>query len=167
MERVGLYPGTFDPVTRGHVDIIERASRMMDRLIVGVSVREGKSPLFDLGERMSLLKASIAHLDTVEVRPFEGLLVDYAQSVGAQLVVRGLRAITDFEYEFQMALMNRSLAPDLETVFLMTHHEWIYLSSSLVKEIARHGGDVERFLPEPVATRLASKLGGDTTDELA
>lgn len=156
---IGLYPGTFDPVTLGHVDVIERASRMLSKVVVGVSRHENKTPLFDLEERIRLLEESVAHLGNVEVKPFSGLLVEFAHHVGASVMVRGLRAVTDFDYEFQMALMNRSMDDSLETIFLMTHHKWIYLSSSLVREIATHGGDCAPYVPAPVQAALVERYG--------
>ena len=156
---LGLYPGTFDPVTLGHVDIIERASRMLKQVVVGVSRHEDKTPLFGLEDRIRLVEASVAHLDNVEVLPFSGLLVEFARSIGAGVMVRGMRAVTDFDYEFQMAMMNRSMDESLETVFLMTHHKWIYLSSSLVREIASHGGDCAPYVPAPVQAALVERFG--------
>jgi pantetheine-phosphate adenylyltransferase len=158
MGLTGLCPGTFDPVTNGHLDIIERASRHFDRLVVGVLQNPSKAPLFSVEERVSLLKEVTAGLEGVEVGSFSGLLVDYAKQQKASVIVKGLRAITDFENEMQMAQMNHRLG-DVETFFVSTNPNWSYLSSSLVKEIARLGGDVEGLVPPVVKERLVERLG--------
>jgi pantetheine-phosphate adenylyltransferase len=153
-----VYPGSFDPVTRGHEDLIRRSLAFVDRVIVAVSVNVAKQPLFTLEERVSLLRETI-RLPEVEIRSFDGLLVDFARSVGAAVIVRGLRAVSDFEYEFQMALMNRTLAPTLETVFLVPAFDLTYLSSSLVREVARFGGDVSQLVQPSVQQALRKKFG--------
>jgi pantetheine-phosphate adenylyltransferase len=157
MGLTGLCPGTFDPVTNGHLDIIERASRHFDRLVVGVLQNPSKAPLFSVEERVSLLKEVTGGLKGVEVGSFSGLLVDYAKQQGANVIVKGLRAITDFDYELQMAQMNHRLG-GVETFFVTTNPTWSYLSSSLVKDIARLGGDVEGLVPPLVRERLRDRL---------
>jgi pantetheine-phosphate adenylyltransferase len=154
-----LCPGTFDPVTNGHVDIIERAAQQFDRLVVAVLDNPAKQPLFGVEERVAMLKEATAGIDRVEVASFSGLLVEYARRVGAKVIVKGLRAVTDFEYEIQMAQMNQRLA-GVETFFMTTAPTWSYLSSSLVREVARFGGDVGGLVPPVVAERLREKLGG-------
>ena len=163
--RVGVYPGTFDPVTNGHLDIIGRAVKVVDKLVVGVAVNAGKGPLFTLKERVEMCRKEVAALKLtvpVEIVPFDTLLMDFVVSLNATVIIRGLRAVSDFEYEFQMACMNHHLAPSVETVFLMTAQEYFYVSSSLVKEVATFGGDVTPFLPEPVRLRLAARLAQRT-----
>lgn len=157
-DRIGVYPGSFDPVTRGHEDLIRRSLAFVDRVIVGVAVNVAKAPLFTLEERVALLRETI-RLPHVDVRSFDGLLVEFARSVGASLIVRGLRAVSDFEYEFQMALMNRTLDPKLETVFLVPAFDLTYLSSSLVREVARFGGDVSQLVQPAVQQALRKKFG--------
>ena len=162
-ERVGLYPGTFDPVTNGHLDVIGRAARILDRLVVGVAINIGKSPLFPLEERVELVRAETdviaARTGTlIEVRPFEGLLVGFAQELGASMIIRGLRAVTDFDYEFQMAGMNRRLDHDIEAVFLMASETNQFISSRFVKEIARLGGDVSSFVPKLTLERTLARV---------
>jgi pantetheine-phosphate adenylyltransferase len=159
MGLTALCPGTFDPVTNGHLDIIERAARRFSALVVGVLDNPAKQPLFGVEERVSLLKEVTHDLKNVEVDAFTGLLVDYATRRGADLVVKGLRAVTDFEYEIQMAQMNHSLA-GLETLFMTTAPQWSFLSSSLVREVAKFGGDVSGLVPPVVAERLRERLGG-------
>ena len=156
--RIGVYPGSFDPLTRGHEDLIRRSLAFVDRVIVAVAVNVAKQPLFTLEERVSLLRETMRHPE-VEIRSFDGLLVDFARSVGAAVIVRGLRAVSDFEYEFQMALMNRTLAPTLETVFLVPAFDLTYLSSSLVREVARFGGDVSSLVQPVVQQALRKKFG--------
>ena len=154
-----LYPGSFDPITNGHLDVIERASHLFDEVLVAVAYNaEKKSGLFDIPERIEMIEKATAHNDRIRVVHFQGLLVDYAREVGAIALVRGLRAISDFEYEFQMALMNRKLEPKLETVFLMPREEYTYVSSRLVKEVARLGGDIASLVPEGVAFDLQEKF---------
>jgi pantetheine-phosphate adenylyltransferase len=156
--RIAVYPGSFDPVTRGHEDLIRRSLAFVDRVIVAVAVNVAKQPLFTLEERVALLRETV-RLPEVEVQSFEGLLVEFAQRVGASVIVRGLRAVSDFEYEFQMALMNRTLAPRLETVFLVPAFDLTYLSSSLVREVARFGGDVSQLVQPAVQQALRRKFG--------
>ena len=153
-----LVPGSFDPVTNGHLDIIRRAAAMFDTVLIAVARNYSKSPLFDLEERVAILTEVCQDLPNVSIDSFEGLLVNYAAENGATVIVKGLRAVSDFEYELQMALMNRRLKQDVETVFLMTGAEHSYLSSSIVKEIARLGGSVEGLVPQSVERRLQSKL---------
>ena len=154
MKGLAVYPGSFDPITNGHLDLIRRGPGLFDRLIVAVLRNTEKSNLFSVEERLDLLRESVADLPTVEVAVFDGLLVDFAHDRGARHILRGIRALSDFEYEFQMALMNRRLAPDLETVFLMPREEFTFLSSKLVREVARLGGPVDAFVPPPVALRI-------------
>ncbi|MEP6754644.1 MAG: pantetheine-phosphate adenylyltransferase [Chthonomonadales bacterium] len=154
-----IVPGSFDPVTNGHIDIIQRASGLFDSVTVAVALNNSKSALFSVDERVEHVRSAIAHLHNVEVTTFEGLLVDFAIKRGASAIVKGLRAVSDFEYELQMALMNRRLHPEVETIFLMTGAEFSYLSSSIVKEIARLGGDVEGLVTESVKQHLKQKFG--------
>ena len=156
--RIAVYPGSFDPVTRGHEDLIRRSLAFVDRVIVGVAVNVAKQPLFTLEERVGLLQDAV-RLPGVEVQSFDGLLVEFARRVGASVIVRGLRAVSDFEYEFQMALMNRTLDPKLETVFLVPAFDLTYLSSSLVREVARFGGDVSQLVQPVVQQALRNKFG--------
>jgi pantetheine-phosphate adenylyltransferase len=154
-----VYPGSFDPVTNGHLDVIQRSATTFERLVVAVGRNSGKSPIFTADERVDLLRASCARWPNVTVTSFEGkLLVQFARESGAQVLIKGLRAVSDFEYEFQMALANRKLAPDIETLFMMTSQEHLYLSSSIVKDIARLGGDVSAFVPPLVEERLREKF---------
>ena len=153
-----IYPGSFDPVTFGHIDIIRRSSRLVDELIVGVLNNNAKSPLFSVEERVRMLKEVTSDIPNIRILPFGGLLVDFAREVEAGMVIRGLRAITDFEYELQMAQTNHKLEPDLETAFLTTSLEYSYLSSTTVKEVAAFGGDISQFVPESVADRITEKL---------
>ena len=153
-----IYPGSFDPVTYGHLDIMKRAAALVDELIVGVLNNNAKTPLFSAEERVRMLEEITKEMPNVRIFPFEGLLVDFARKMKADLVIRGLRAITDFEYELQMAQTNHKLEPELETVFLTTSLEYSYLSSSTVKEVAAFGGDISRFVPEIVADRIAEKM---------
>ncbi|MGI8603338.1 MAG: pantetheine-phosphate adenylyltransferase [Verrucomicrobiales bacterium] len=158
MRHIAICPGSFDPVTQGHLDVIERATRLFERVIVAVAPNDQKNPLFSASERFTMLESAVANLPGVEVTSFAGLLVDFARSVGAGVVIRGLRAVSDFEFEFQMALMNRKLHPELETCFLTPKEEYTYLSSRLVKEVARLGGDVSAFVPKHVAAALRKKF---------
>ena len=155
-----IYPGSFDPVTNGHLDVIERASNLFDELIVAVAFNDAKKPLFTSGERVDLLQQLVGKLPNVTVTGFGGLLVELAKEKQACALIRGLRAVSDFEFEFQMALMNRKLQPDIETVFLTPKEEYTYLSSRIVKEIARLGGNVDCFVPEIVARELKRKYSG-------
>ena len=161
--RIGLYPGTFDPITLGHIDIIRRASLLVDRLVIGVAINRDKAPLFTLEERVEMLEKDCADLSEqtgteIIVHPFENLLINCAHDVGAQVIVRGLRAVADFEYEFQMVGMNRSLDNSIETVFLMAEAKHQAIASKLVKEIARLDGDISKFVTPHVAHRLLNKL---------
>jgi pantetheine-phosphate adenylyltransferase len=160
--RIGLYPGTFDPITLGHIDIIQRAMALVDRLVIGVAINRDKGPLFTLEERVAMVEAECAAITAktggeIIVHPFENLLIDCARDVGAGIIVRGLRAVADFEYEFQMVGMNRALDASIETVFMMADARRQAIASKLVKEIARLGGDVSKFVTPPVQTALAAK----------
>ncbi len=157
--RTAIFPGTFDPVTNGHVDLIRRGLTLFDRIVVGVAKREEKGPLFTHDERVAMLRAVVAPLGNVEIREFSGLLVHFAAEIGAQVVIRGIRAVSDFEYEFQMALMNRRLDRELETVFLMPSEQYTYLNSTVVKEIARLGGSVSGLVPVSVEQELTQRFG--------
>jgi len=157
--RIGIYPGTFDPVTFGHLDLVERGRRHVDRLVLAVLRNEDKEPLFSVEDRIALLREAVVSWDDVVVDSFDGLLVDYAKRTGAHLILRGLRAVSDFEYELQMAMMNRRLAPELETAFLMPSEAFSYVSSRLVREVARLGGDVSGLVPPSVARALDAKFG--------
>ncbi|MEX0365665.1 MAG: pantetheine-phosphate adenylyltransferase [Ruegeria sp.] len=162
--RVGLYPGTFDPITIGHIDIIRRATALVDKLVIGVAINRDKGPLFNLEERVGMLEAECAELTAqtgteIVAHPFENLLIDCAHDVGAQIIVRGLRAVADFEYEFQMVGMNRALDDSVETVFLMAEARHQAIASKLVKEIARLGGDVSKFVTPRVNAALKERLG--------
>ncbi|HXE84904.1 MAG TPA: pantetheine-phosphate adenylyltransferase [Gemmatimonadales bacterium] len=156
MKRIAVYPGSFDPITKGHEDLIHRSLEFVDTLIVAVAVNVAKQPLFALEERVALIKQTVS--DKVDVQSFDGLLADFANKVGASVIVRGLRAVSDFEYEFQMALMNRNLAPGIETVFLVPAFDLTYLSSSLVREVARFGGDVSALVHPKVQQALKRKF---------
>ncbi len=161
--RTGLYPGTFDPITLGHVDIIRRAASLVDRLVIGIAINRDKGPMFDLEERVEMVEAECAPIAgaagiRIDVHPFENLLIQCAADVGASVIVRGLRAVSDFEYEFQMVGMNRAMNDDVETVFLMADAHYQAIASRLVKEIARLGGDVTNFVPPRVARALAEKF---------
>jgi pantetheine-phosphate adenylyltransferase len=158
MRRIAVYPGSFDPPTLGHLDVIERASRLFDSVVVAAGTNSGKQPLLSVGDRCLALRRSTEHLSNVEVDGFTGLLVDYVKSRGATAIVRGLRATADFEYEFQMAMVNRRLSEDVETVFFMTKWEYSYLSSSIVKEVATLGGDYSGMVPPAVSSLIAAAL---------
>ncbi|HUN46478.1 MAG TPA: pantetheine-phosphate adenylyltransferase [Stellaceae bacterium] len=163
-ERVGVYPGTFDPPTNGHVDIVMRAARVVDRLVVGVARNAGKGPIFSQDERVAIVTEEIANIgdaalrNRIRVQPFDTLLMNFAVSVGANVIIRGLRAVSDFEYEFQMAGMNSRLNPDVETVFLMATDRYQFISSRFVKEIGQLGGEVAHFVSPRVAARLAQRF---------
>ncbi|KLV07442.1 phosphopantetheine adenylyltransferase [Photobacterium aquae] len=154
-----IYPGTFDPITNGHLDLIERAAAMFDHVVVGIAFNPSKKPLFDLQERVELATQITRHLDNVEIVGFSGLLVDFAKEYQANVLVRGLRAVSDFEYEFQLANMNRRLMPELETVFLTPAEENSFISSTIVKEVALHKGDVSQFVDPIISEALKAKLG--------
>ncbi len=161
--RTGLYPGTFDPITKGHIDIIKRACTLVDKLVIGVAINRDKGPLFDLEERVAMVEAEAAHWSAktgceIVAHPFENLLINCARDVGAQMIIRGLRAVADFEYEFQMVGMNRVLDDSVETVFLMAEAEHQAIASKLVKEIARLGGDVSAFVTPPVYEALVARF---------
>jgi pantetheine-phosphate adenylyltransferase len=157
-ETSAIYPGSFDPITNGHVDIIERGLKVFDRVVVAVLKNPKKRPLFTTKERVKMIQEIFASRKEVEVLAFDGLLVDFARAQGTTVVIRGLRAISDFEYEFQMALMNRSLAPDIETFFMMPSVRYSFLSSNVVREVAGLGGSVEGLVPGPIARKLRNKI---------
>lgn len=159
--RKAIYPGSFDPVTLGHLDIIRRSSKLVDHLIVGVLNNSGKSPLFSLDERVNMLKEVTSDLENVEIISFSGLLVDFARKQQVQTIIRGLRAVTDFEYELAMSQTNRVVAPEVDTIFLNTSLKYAYLSSSMVKEVAMYGGDISKFIPEQVINQVYEKYGID------
>jgi len=155
--KLAIYPGTFDPITNGHLDIIQRSVSLFDAVVVAVTTNTSKTPLFSVDERLEMISQSTADLNNVTVEKFDGLLMDYAEQKNASVVVRGLRAITDFEYEFQMALVNRKLAEEIVTVFLMPNEKYTYLNSTIVKEVARFNGNIKSFVPDHVASRLKAK----------
>ncbi len=156
--RVAIYAGSFDPITRGHEDIVRRSLEFVDTLVVAVATNSSKAPLFTVDERVELINASLGDLNGVQVRSFGGLLVDFARQEGANLLIRGLRAVSDFEYEYQMALMNRHLSPGLETVFMVPSLDTTYISATLVREVARFGGDVSELVHPTIAEALRSKI---------
>jgi len=158
MERIAIYPGTFDPITNGHLDLVDRASRLFDKVIIAIAVNTGKAPLFLLRERIALAKESTSNHANVDVIGFENLLVDCAKQHGASVILRGLRAVSDFEYEFQMAGMNRKLAPELETLFLTPLEQYTFISSSVIKSIAQLHGDISSFVPDVVCQQLIKKF---------
>jgi len=160
MTKVAIYAGSFDPITRGHEDLMQRSLEFVDRLVVAVATNVTKQPLFSAEERMELIRLAVGHEPRIEARQFDGLLVDFARQVGARLLIRGLRAVADFEYEFQMALMNRHLSPEIETVFMVPSLETTYISSSLVRQVAHFRGDVEGLVHPEVAKALAARFGG-------
>ncbi|MBQ7065049.1 MAG: pantetheine-phosphate adenylyltransferase [Firmicutes bacterium] len=155
-----VYPGSFDPLTKGHLDIIERGAKLADQLVVGILVNANKQPMFTLEERMRIMRAAISHLSNVKIVPFDGLLVDFLKEQGAKTVVRGLRAVSDFEYELQMAQANRDLYPEMETIFLVTNVQYSFISSSVVKDILRHGGDISHLVPRASLEVIESITGG-------
>jgi pantetheine-phosphate adenylyltransferase len=160
---MAVYPGTFDPLTLGHVDVVHRAARLFDRLILAVAVSARKDTLFSIGERMAMARSLAASMPNVEAVEFNGLLVDYVRQIGARVIIRGLRAFSDFEYEFQMALTNRKMAPDVEVLFMMPRESYSYISSSVVREIAALGGDTGKFVPSFVHEALKQKFGHGST----
>ncbi len=157
--KIAIYPGTFDPITLGHIDIIERSSKLFDKVIVIIAINPAKKPLFNVDERIEMIVNAIKPFPNVSVEKFDGLVVDFAKRVNAKVIIRGLRAITDFEYEFQMALMNRQLADDITTVFLMPHEKFTYLNSTIIKNVANFGGNIEKFVTKFVEKKLIEKLG--------
>jgi pantetheine-phosphate adenylyltransferase len=159
MPDIAIYPGSFDPITNGHLDLIQRGLKIFDHIIVAVATNRFKQSLFTIEERMDMVRISLAGTPNVSIDTFNGLLVDYARGQNARAILRGLRAVTDFEYEFQMAMMNRRLEPEIETVFLMTGLRWVFLSSSILKEAAIHGGNIEGMVPEIVYKKLKEKFG--------
>jgi len=163
MKKLAVYPGTFDPLTLGHVDLVHRAARLFDRLILAVAVGAGKGPLFSIEERMAMANSLAGTMPNVEAVQFNGLLVNYVRQIGARVIIRGLRAFSDFEYEFQMALTNRKMAPDVEVLFLMPRESYSYISSSVVREIASLGGDTSKFVPPFVHAALQKKFGHCST----
>ncbi|PYJ81161.1 MAG: pantetheine-phosphate adenylyltransferase [Verrucomicrobia bacterium] len=156
--RTAIYPGSFDPLTNGHLDVIERAAKLFDRVVVAIAINESKNPLFSLAERRELVSRSVEHLKNVEADTFTSLLVDYVEQRSGQAIIRGLRAVSDFEFEFQLALMNRKLNERVETIFMVPKDTYTFLSSRIVKEIARLGGDVGAFVPPHVKEALKKKL---------
>ncbi|MBQ8860417.1 MAG: pantetheine-phosphate adenylyltransferase [Ruminococcus sp.] len=165
MNNTVICPGSFDPVTLGHVDIIKRASKMFDKVIVAVLVNMSKTPSFTIDERIEFLKIALGDVDNIEIVGFSGLLADYAKERGAKAVVKGLRAMSDFEYEFQMALTNKKLNPELDTVFLTSDSQYMYLSSSMVKQVASLGGDISFFVPESIHAKVYERLKTGTRKE--
>lgn len=163
-QKIGVYPGSFDPVTFGHLDVITRASRLFDKLIVGVLYNRNKKSLFSADERVKMIREVIKDLDNVEVVSFEGLSIDFARSYGARVLVRGLRAVTDFEYELQMAQTNHAMCSEIDTIFLTTDLRYSYLSSSVVREVAEFGGDVGLFVPESIIVKLKERLSHKNRD---
>ena len=156
--RIAVYPGTFDPVTYGHIDLIKRASKIFDKVIVAVAHNKSKGVLFSVAERVSMLKDAVQGMENVEIDDFSGLVVNYVKGRGSRVMIRGLRMLTDFEYEFQMALTNRKLADDIETIFMMPHQDYSYISSKLIKEAASLGADVGNFIPKNTLDALKKKL---------
>ena len=156
--KIAICPGSFDPITKGHVDIIERTSKLFDKVYAVVMVNPSKTPTFTTEERVDMIKKCTAHLENVEAESFEGLIADYAKQKNASTLVKGLRAVTDFEYEFQQALTNKKLNPNLETLFMVTNQEYMYLSSTIVRQIAEFGGDIEQFIPHEIKDELIRKM---------
>ncbi len=159
MTTKAIYPGTFDPITKGHIDLAERASQLFDEVVIAIAASPSKQPLFDINERLEMAQISLSHIDNISVAKFDGLLIECVRTAQAQVVLRGLRAVSDFEYEFQLAAMNRRLDPTVETMFLTPSENYTFLSASMVKEIASLGGDVSQFLHPQVNKRLADRLG--------
>lgn len=158
INRAAIYPGTFDPLTNGHVDLISRATQLFDRVVVAVAANSGKSPLFSLEQRIALCKTALAHLPQVEVIGFDVLLIHLAERLGIRVILRGLRVVSDFEYEFQLATMNRQIAPTIETLFLTPSEKFMFISSTLVREIAQYGGDASPFVPHEIFQALQTKF---------
>ena len=159
MTTKAIYPGTFDPITKGHIDLAERASKLFDEVVIAIAASPSKQPLFDINERLEMAQISLSHIDNISVVGFDGLLIECVRTAQAQVVLRGLRAVSDFEYEFQLAAMNRRLDPTVETMFLTPSENYTFLSASMVKEIASLGGDVSQFLHPQINKRLADRLG--------
>lgn len=157
--KIAIYPGSFDPITNGHIDVIERAAKVFDKVYVVIGINSKKSSLFTQEERLEMVQTSLSHVQSVEVAFHDGLIVDYAVSVEATAIIRGLRSVTDFEFEMQIALMNRKMQPELQTVFLMPHEKYTYLSSSIIREIARYKQNVSEFVPKVVEQKLKEKFG--------
>lgn len=160
-----IYPGSFDPVTNGHLDIIERTAAIFDKVTVAILINSSKTPTFTVTERIEMLKKATAHIPNVEIEFFDGLLVDFVRSKNAKVIIKGLRAVSDFEYEFQMAMLNKSVAPDIETLFMMTGNKYSYLSSSIVKELGRLGAPVEEFVPQAILDNVTEKLRKDCKEK--
>lgn len=157
--RIALYPGTFDPITNGHVSLIRRGCKVFDKVIVGVAISTPKKPLFSLEERVALAREVFRHEDTVQIEPFDGLTVEFAKDLGVCALLRGLRAVSDFDYEFQLALMNRRLMRSMETVFMMTDYQWLFISSTIIKAVASQHGDITGLVPDNVREALEEKYG--------
>ncbi len=166
MKRRAIYPGTFDPVTYGHLDIIQRSAKLVDELIVGVLTNIGKTPLFSPEERVAMLKDAVKDIENVKVMAFDGLLIEFAKKQKASFVVRGLRAVTDFEYELQLSLTNRVLSSEVDTIFLTTSLKYAYLSSSTVKEVAAFGGDISKFVPKKVAKKIEERYSEKKNNQI-
>lgn len=156
--RVGIYPGTFDPLTLGHIDIIKRSAKMVDKLVIAVLSNASKTPMFTLDERMEIIRKAMAHMENVEIQQFHGLLIDYAKKLNANVVFRGLRGVMDFEYELQMAQTNRCMSEELDTIFLATNVNYAFISSTLVKEVIRHDGPVEKLIPAEIVDDVKAKI---------
>lgn len=163
--RTAVYPGTFDPLTMGHRSLVRRALKIFDNVIVAVAAKTPKTPIFDLDERVAMIRETFADEPRVTAEPFDGLLVDYVRATGACVILRGLRAVSDFDHEFQMALMNRRIDKDIESVFLMTDFKWLFISSTIIKELARAGGDYQGLVTDPVMRRLQEKFGAIGRDK--
>ena len=166
MEKIAIYPGTFDPITNGHIDVIERASKLFDKIYVVVAINSKKTTLFSEEERLELMTESLSHLQNVYVITHHKLTVEIAYEKNAICIIRGIRAISDFEYEFQIALMNRKLAPDIYTIFLMPHEKYTYLNSSIIRELAKYGKDTSEFVPNCVSNKLLEKFKGNFENEI-
>ena len=156
--KIAIYPGTFDPITNGHLDVIKRASKLFDKLIIGVALDNNKKAMFSLSERIGFIKESVTRFESVEVREFKGLLMNFAESQNSIAIIRGLRVLSDFEYEFKMAMMNRGINEKISTLFLMPHMKYVHISSSLVKEVSLLGGDVSDYVPSNILTQIKKKI---------